>query len=302
MGARCGAVLHRAGVPAAVALLSLALQNPAGDLVELDIAVVARDGSTITGLQQKDFQIKEDGKVVEIKTFTAVSADGVSPDSARQMVLLLDDTLPVSGTPIVQQIAQSILSRARRDDEMTVVRLHNDRDEPFGDLETAVERISGYRAAAVPFQRRSAADRVFKVLAGVSRQLEAVEHRRKLLVCIGGPNVCNILEPFPPGYAQLWAGWVSSLAAAARANVALYALMPVAPGSIMTIAHGLVEVTGGSAFFNTTKFEPYLDGLWREASQYYLAGYWPQPSKRELHDIQVKVARKDVRVRHRTRR
>lgn len=279
-----------------------AVQNRSGDLVELDITVVGRDGSTIVDLQQKDFQIKEDGKPVEIKTFTVVSADGLSPDTARQLVLLLDDTVPIAGTAVVQQMAQQILFRARPDDEITVVRLHNERDEPFGDLDTALGRISAYRAAAVPLQRRDAADRMFKVMTAVSRQLESIEHRRKVLACIGGPNVCNVLEPQPQGYSLLWPGWVAAMAAASRANIAVYAVMPVAPGSIVSVAHGLVEFTGGSAFFNTTKFDPFIDSLWREASQYYLAGYWPSTSKRDLHDIEVKVARKGVNVRARTRR
>lgn len=285
------------------ALLSwVVFQGAAGDLVELDVAVVDRDGSAITGLKQSDFQIKEDGKAVDIKTFVSVSVDGMSPDASRQLVLLLDDTVPVEGTRVIQQIAQAVLSRARPDDEVTVVRLHNERDEPFGDLDTALSRIGAYRAGAVPLQRRGAADRVLKVLAGISRQVEAVEHRRKLVVCIGGPNVCNILEPQPQGYNQLWPAWVSALAALSRANVSLYAVMPVRPGSVVSIAHGLVEFTGGNAFYNTTQFEPFVDAMWREVSQYYLIGYWPSRRNRDLHDVQVKVARKGVHVRARTRR
>ena len=109
-------------------LASAALQNPTGDLVELDVSVVDKTGATIGNLTQSDFQIKEDGKPVDIKTFTPVSADGLSPDTNRSLVLLLDDTLPVEGTPVIQQMANAFLSRARPDDEVTVVRLHNDRD------------------------------------------------------------------------------------------------------------------------------------------------------------------------------
>jgi VWFA-related protein len=286
----------------AAIVASVTLQPRAGDLVELDIAVVDRDGTPVTGLLSTDFQIKEDGKPVDIKTFTAVAADGLSPDSARQLVLLLDDTLPIAGTAIVQKIAQAVLLRARRDDEITVVRLHNEHDEPFGDLDTALARIGGYRAAAIPLQRRDAADRVFKVLTAVSKHLEAVDHRRKVFVCIGGPNVCNALEPQPQGYSPLWPGWVTAISATSRANVAIYAIMPVFPGSIANVAHGLVEFTGGNAFFNTTKFDAFVDGMWREASQYYLAGYWPAASTRELHDVSVKVARKGLHVRARLRR
>ena len=288
----------------ALAVLSAALtaQNRSGELVELDIAVVARDGSTVTDLRQSDFQIKEDGKPVDIKTFNAVSADGLSPDTARQLVLVLDDTVSIAGTPVIQQMAQQVLFRARQDDEVTVVRLHNDRDEPYGDLETALGRIGSYRAAVVPLQRRDAAERMFKVMTTVARQLESIEHRRKVLACIGGPNVCNVLEPAQQGYSPLWAAWVTAMSAASRANLAVYAIMPVTPGSIVSATHGVVEFTGGNAFFNATKFEPFIDSLWREASQYYLAGYWPTTSKRDLHDIEVKVARKGVNVRTRMRR
>ncbi len=278
-----------------------ALQNSTGDLVELDVAVVDKSGATIGDLKQSDFQVKEDGKAVEIKTFTRVLADGLSPDTTRQLVLLLDDTLPVAGTPVIQQLANAVLSRSRPDDEVTVVRLHNDRDEPFGDLDTALTRISGYRAGAVPFQRRGTAERLLKVLTGIAHQLETVEHRRKVVVCVGWPNVCNVLEP-QQGSNPLWPSWVAMLSAVSRANAAVYGVMPVAPGTLVGVGNGLVGITGGNAFFNTTKLEPFVDSVWREASQYYLLGYWPQNSKRELHDIQVKVSRKGLQVRARTRR
>jgi VWFA-related protein len=297
--------MTRAALALAAVLSSLAsgaIQNPTGDLVELDVTVVDKSGGLISDLQQSDFQVKEDGKPVDIKTFSAVTMDGASPDTSRQLVLLLDDTVPVEGTQVMQLMANAILSRSRPDDEVTVVRLHNDRDEPFGDLDTALTRIADYRAGAVPFQRRSTAERALKVVAAISRQLESVEHRRKLIVCVGWPNVCNVLEPQPSGYNPLWPAWVTALSAASRANAAVYGVMPVAAGTIISAANGLVEFTGGNAFFNTTRFDPFVDSVWREASQYYLIGYWPQRTRRDLHDVQVKVARKGVHVRARTRR
>jgi hypothetical protein len=243
------------------ALASSALHNAPGDLVELDVAVVDKSGATVVDLKQSDFQIKEDGKAVEVKTFTPVLADGLSPDTTRQLVLLLDDTVPVAGTAVIQQMANAVLSRSRPDDEVTVVRLHNDRDEPFGDLDTALSRITAYRAGAVPFQRRGTAERMLKVLTGVARQLETVEHRRKLIVCVGWPNVCNVLEPQPQGYNPLWPAWVATLSAVSRANVAVYGVMPVAPGTMIAVANGLVDITGGSAFFNATKFEHFVDSV-----------------------------------------
>lgn len=286
----------------AAAVAWSAVQPPAGDLIELDVTVVDRSGAIVGDLRAGDFRIKEDGKPVEVVTFTPVALDGLTPDTGRHVVLLLDDTLPVTGTPVVQQMANGLLSLSRPDDDVTVVRLHNDRDEPFGDLQTALARISGYHAGAMPFQRRGTTERILKVLSGISRSVETIEHRRKVVVCIGWPNVCNALEPQQQGYSPLWPAWVDALSAASRANAAVYGALPVAPGTISNISRGLVEFTGGAAFYNTAKWEPFVAAVWREASHYYLLGYWPRASRRELHDIEVKVSRKGVEIRARTRR
>src|SRR5581483_3911609 len=135
-----------------------------------------------------------------------------------------------------QAMARAVLSRARVGDEVTVVRLNNDRDEPFGDFETAIARIDAYHAGAVPFQALGTGERAMRVIEAVSRQLEPVEHRRKAVVCIGGPRVCNVLEPVSRGYGLNWQAWVRAMAAAARANVAVYAAMPMPIGTPMMLS------------------------------------------------------------------
>jgi hypothetical protein len=218
-------------------------------------------------------------------------------------VLLLDDSsVPMNGTSVVQAMAQAILSEERPEDEVTVVRLNNDHDEPFGDYVTALTRIGQYHAGAVPFQNVGTAQRALKVVASVARQLENVEHRRKLIVCIGGPRVCNVLEPQPRGYSVVWLPWVQAVTAAARANAAVYAAMPLPVGTPLMLAGGIVEATGGDGWANNGKFERFVDAIWREASDYYLLGYWPTGAKRELLSLEVKVARKGVRVRARRAR
>jgi VWFA-related protein len=288
-------------IVAASILAAVLLQTGTGDLVELDVVVLDRDNRPILGLEPKDFRIKEDGKPVEVKTFTP--AEPPSSNDERQLVLLLDDSsVPLGGTPIIQALAQAILSRRTPRDEVTVVRLNNSHDEPFGDLETAMTRIDGYRAGAVPFQSRGTAERALTVIAAISRQLEAVEHRRKLIVCIGGPRVCNVLEPQPRGYSVLWKPWVSALTAAARANVAVYAVMPIAPGVPLMLAGGIADLTGGDGFSNSANFDRFVTTMWEQASSYYLLGYWPAETRRDLHSIDVKVARKGARVRARRTR
>ena len=99
------------------------------DLVELDVVVVDDDNHPVRGLAQADFEIKEDGSRVDIKTFAAVSALGtMDPDDARSVVLLLDDSsVPMSGTAAMQTIATRMLSPVGRGDDVAVVRLNSTR-------------------------------------------------------------------------------------------------------------------------------------------------------------------------------
>ena len=122
---------------------------PKLDFVEIDVVVVDGKGKPVHGLHQSDFSITEDGKPVTIKTFSEVSgAVRDDPDSARTVVLLLDDTgVPPVGTQAIQTIARAFVSSASRIDEVPVVRLHIEADEPFGDR-IAANRASGTIAAA----------------------------------------------------------------------------------------------------------------------------------------------------------
>ena len=64
---------------------------------------------------------------------------------------------------------------------------------------------------------------------------------------------------------------------------------------------GLIQLTGGRSF-HENNFAPAGEAIWREAGHYYLIGYWPAASTREVHAIEVSVARKGVKVRARQRR
>jgi hypothetical protein len=101
----------------------------------------------------------------------------------------------------------------------------------------------------------------------------------------------------------LWKAWVAALSAAASANVSVYCVDPTgARGVSRSFGDGLVRTTGGQMFSGATAFAPAAEAIWREAGHYYLLGYWPSASTRELHAIDVKVARKGVHVRARQRR
>jgi VWFA-related protein len=275
------------------------------ELVELDIVVLDRDEHPVAGLRQEDFQIKEDGRPVDVKTFSYVTALGsLEPDDARVVTLLMDDVgVSITGTSAMQAIAQVLLAPIGRGDELSVVRLSRRGDEAFGDLSTARDRIAGYRGGMVPFSNRDTPETVLKAVAKISKQLEAVEHRRKVIICLGMSAVCDVEDPPLGAHSVLWPHWVAALGAAARANVSVYAVDPTGLNQRSGARGiGLVKLTGGERFANSNDFNHAADALWREASRYYLVGYWPAGGTRELHNIDVKVARKDVHLRVRRTR
>jgi hypothetical protein len=273
------------------------------DLVELDVAVVDGHDQPVTGLTQREFVVKEDGVVVDLKTFSEVHASvPTDADDARSVVLLLDDAgVPAAGNQAMQTIARAFIQSAARRDDVSVVRLHSRADEPFGDRRVAEFRIAGFQANSVPFTDWVTPEETLKRVADISRQLETNDHRRKLIVCVGSPGVCNIEEPSASNIRpSFWSAWVDALSASAKATVAVYA---VVPGRAILLSGGLVAFTGGEVFARTYDVGPAIDRILRDASNYYMLGYWPTAGKaRELHSIDVKVARRGMKVHARHKR
>jgi VWFA-related protein len=276
-----------------------------GELVELDIVALDKYQQTVSDLRQDEFQIKENGRPVEIKTFEFVVALGsLQPDDARVVSLLMDDVgVGITGTSAMQQIAHALVSPLGRGDELSVVRLSREGDEAFGDFNTASDRIAGYRGGMVPFSRRDTPETVLKAVARISKQLEALDHRRKAIICLGVTAVCDVEDPPLGAHSVLWPHWVAAIAAAARANVSVYAVDPTGLNQRAGVSGvGLVRLTGGERFANSNDFMRAADAIWRESSRYYLVGYWPPAGTKALQSIDVKVTRKDVHLRVRRAR
>jgi VWFA-related protein len=273
------------------------------DLVELDVVVVDADGHPVRGLTQTDFDIKDDGRRVDIKTFTAATALGTTnSDDARSVVLLLDDSsVTISGTAAMQTIATRMLSPVGKGDDVAVVRLNTRGDEAFGDLKAALFRIGEYRGGMVPFNRRDTAQTALEVVARISRQVAALERRRKSIICIGQPAVCDVAEP-SSAYSLIWTAWVRALRATADANVSVYMVDPTGLTQFTrTSSGGLVDMTGGLVF-RSNDFQHSADVIWNESGHYYLLGYWPSGKARDLHSIDVKVSKSGAHARARRRR
>ena len=283
----------------AAAVATLAAQQQAAYLVEIDAVVTDDAGKPVAGLMQGDFDVKEDGKQVELKTFDAVEDTGTRP-IPRSIVLLLDDSgVGTGNTLAIQTIARTFVARMAPPDEFSVVRLNNRRDEAFGDRLEALLRISEYRSDALPFFGRETLENALQVFARVSRTVEAIEHRRKALVCIGIPDVCGMTEP--SGRTSLiWKFWLDAAGAMARANTSLYSLEPA--GTVRrsnATGSSMADATGGEVFISVTELGRPIDIVRRDTGNYYLLGYWPVVSDKPMHSVDVRVKKRGMKVRAR---
>jgi VWFA-related protein len=294
-------ILAVSGALAAAVVVRSAQSTDSPYLVELDAVVIDDSGRAVTGLRQEDFQVKEDGRPVELKTFDAVidTGDG-GRRVARSIVLLLDDSgIGAGNTLTIQSIARMFVARMAAQDEFSVVRLNNRRDEAFGDRLEALMRISEYKSDALPFFGRETIENALKVFARVSRTLEAIEQRRKAIVCVGVPAVCSVMEPASRS-SVLSRYWVDAMGAMARANTSLYSLEPNGvSGSARPVSGSIADATGGDIFRNTSDINRLIDIVRRDTGNYYLLGYWPSASKNDLHSIEVKVNKRGLQVRAR---
>jgi VWFA-related protein len=268
--------------------------------VELGTVVVDDNDRPVRGLHRKDFQVKEDGHEVKVTSFTEVPAAGVAgPGNGRSLVLLLDDTgVGPAATTIVQNIARRFLSRATPADAVAAVRLTHHDDEAVGSLQGALERVDEYMAKSLPYFGFETVQESLEALAKISTQLEPIEHRRKVVVCIGRRSLCDpYLED--PVDSLVWRQWRDALSATARANVSQYVVDPAGVTGRVDLGDGLVEHTGGADFVRSNNFERAVDQIWEEAGHYYLLGYAPTAHPRDLHSIHVTVKGKGLHVRAR---
>jgi VWFA-related protein len=220
-------------------------------------------------------------------------------------VLILDDTgVPPGLTVRVQAIARMFIDRIGQDDRVNVVRFNSRSDEASGDRSAALSRIADYTAGIVPYFGRETYENALTRVTKISRQLEADEHRRKAIVCIGAPDIFNIDEPMQGSASLIWPYWIEALRAASRANAAVYVIDPEGLAGHLKIRGtvALTAQTGGEAFVNSNDFEGAVARIWDETSHYYMIGYEPSLGGEDLHDVEVKVEKPGVRVRARKRR
>jgi VWFA-related protein len=270
--------------------------------VEIDVVAVDERGQPVGGLHQADFTIREDGRTVAVDSLTEVSPD--TSRDPRTIVLVLDDTgIEPALTTMVQRIARMFVSRMGVSDRLNVVRFNNRGDEAVGGRDRALERIDDYTAGTVPFFGRETLENALTKVTKLSRQFEAIEHRRKTIVAIASPRVFDVQEPAMGHGSLLWDYWVSAVTSASRANVSVCVVDPEGISNQFRVTgNGLVFQTGGIGFYNSNAFETGVDRIWGEAGHYYVLGYTPPQSAEPLHKLDVKISRPGITARARRTR
>ena len=295
------AVIAAVGSAALLVATPTASQAPGAPApVELDVSVTDKNG-IVTDLRQEDFQVQDDGKRVEITSFKSVLARGTTaPGDGRDLVIVMDDAgVPMAGTQAMQQIANLFVSAARPGDNVSVVRLHTAADEVSKDRQVALARIAAFQAASIPFFADETTEDMLRLVIKLSKQWESTPGRRKAIVCVGSPGVCTPIERDSTAPRDLYPNWVNSLSATARANVVVYAAIP---GRFTLAGGALIDRTGGEAFGGISNFVPAVESIYGALSQYYMIGYTPAASKKDLRSLSVRVNRRGVTVHTRSRR
>jgi len=267
----------------------------AGDTVHLDVVISEKEGGKpIADMKQEELQIEDDGKKVEIKSFTPAKAEG------RTIVLLLDDTAVARATQSIQTLAASILQTAAPGDRVSIVRFHIAADLPLAfDAPTVGARLGAFTAGTIPYAQLSTPDELLEMVTKISGSLSEPANRRKAIVCVGSPAVCALPARSKNDEGKKWQFWTTALSALARSNTSIYAFMPVASASF---DGSIVDFTGGTPFTNANDFTPFAQRIWAELGTHYMVEYAGQPGQKDIRGISVKTTRKNAVVHARKQR
>lgn len=309
--------------------------------VRIDLRAVDASGRFVGDLSAADVRIFEDGKEQPITSFSRVTIpppDAAPPaaapinvstntagDDGRLYVLLLDDmnlnpfrldTVRALADHFVDHYAGTTDRIALTTTSGTTDAVHeftNDRPE----LHRAIAKLSHTSALGANEEI------VMRSLRQVIEWLGTSAERRKGIIFIseGIPNDLTDLSGFS-SKTRFGEDFRAAIAAAARANVNIYAISPVGqpgapnPTDIPLLRstpdehqtdlvwrwsrESLIELgaqTGGFGFAYANDFDDAFSRVVESNSDYYIVGFTPaSKANGKFHKIEVKVGRPDVRV------
>jgi len=251
-------------------------------LVEVYATVTDSAGGLVTGLQQSDFEIDEDGKSQDIATFAA----GEFP---LTVVLGVDRSWSMAGEPLrlAKEASRAFLGQLKPADRSMVVAIGSEADVLAPLSHDHAEQMRAL-ASLDPWSTTALHD---AIVATLDR--------------LDGENGRLALVVFSDGIDRYSSVPASRVVERARQSHAL--IYPITLGRARpTLAAELAAVTGGRSFLlrDARGLDDTFGAIARELRYQYLLGYAPadasQPGDREWRSIRVRVkGRSGLRVRAR---
>jgi VWFA-related protein len=308
----CAAVLVLASAAPSRSQAQAPPQNPpafrAGvNLVELEVSVLDRDGTPVTGLSAGDFTVLDNGERRPVAAFSAVELPEVEPTSAswmqstspdvasnqlaaRRLVVLV---FAVKPSPDALRVGHAIVDHLGPADLASVMFLHRaDAGQAFTTdralLDQAIDGVQDL--PSVPFRPvRFPLDRLTELV----ESLEKTQSLRKVVFVVSGDGLIGALSERDRLYR-----------AAERANVNINCLTLglSVEVNLQSFCKEIASNTNGTAVTDRNDPETQVPALLRAEQSYYLIGFEPtgvaQDGKRRR--LEVKVDRPGVEVRTRS--
>ena len=282
------------------------------NLVVVPVVAVDGKGKTVTDLTQADFAIFEDGKPVEIQTFLAPAATGVTGENGRFLVVVMDNIMTRTEIRFrVKAIAERFVDRLGPGDVMTVIPLNGGTATTTtskAELKTAINRFTP-RFGDDIWAEGDKVEHGLRMLSSLSQQVAKVAHRRKVMVLIGNATLFSPsrLSAFGDRGNDLSPEWNAAIRETSRNNVSVYSIDPEGANPDVASAgadwsRSFMAETGGYAWSGTNNYSGAADRIFEESASYYLLGYAAPINDQRLHKIEVRVSRKGVAVRARRAR
>ena len=252
-------------------------------MVSLDVAVFNKAGIPVTNLQQKDFQIFENGRPQEIRTFA-------SSDTPYNMLLVVDRSGSMrTQFPLLIEAVNRFIGNMRTQDSFSLA--------AFDD---SVHRLIEWRSVRVGTPKTvnlgsGGNTDFYKALEWASDQLKKIRGRKAVLVFSDGEDY-RLYDPLVNAKA------FRKVEQTIRGTKAPFHFVGLGadPKSSGAQIERLAEISGGHAYFPSSieKVVPLYDEISRELGISYTLAYLsdrPQRDGTQRH-IEVVVADKGLRV------
>ncbi|MGH9804300.1 MAG: VWA domain-containing protein [Candidatus Acidiferrales bacterium] len=305
------ALLGTALISAALLTAAQAPPEPSATLrievpvVNIYLTVKDRNGRLITDLTAEDFEVKEDGKIQEVRYFARET------DRPVTMGLLVDTSISQQGVlPLEKEAASAFLRQVMRPIDLVLLITFDVNVDLLQDFTQEVERLERALGRArintpvalgpFPQSQRRRGTALFDAVYLVSKQKLAGEVGRKAVIVLsdGVDAGSDVKEQ-------------DSLEAAQRSDTIIYSIGISDPdfygfggdaGFGRGVLKKLAEETGGRAYFPSKpeKLQEAFDQITQELRSQYSIGYAPTNRTRDgrFRKIEVKVKAKgrDLRV------